>query len=377
MKKDTRKGSPRQWGEFPPKRHRLGHRLHPAHWRHSKERFLFRRFFRPALLVLLLALAGFGLASLLLQDTPVRWGRPIIGMAIFLVLSLLAVFSLVRIFRRLAAPLVTVMSAADSVARGDFAVRVPEDYPGEFGNLATSFNRMVEELARSEKRRQQLTADIAHDLRTPLHILQGNLEGMQDGIYPRSPEQIALLLEEVRILSRLINDLQTLTLAENDQLTMLFEPVNVPNLLADVAAGFTTQARKKGIALCVEANQQGATIQADPLRLSQALRNLVTNALRYTPQGGSITLTSQCNLDRIHITVRDTGSGIPEADLPFVFDRFWRGDPSRGRQEGSGSGLGLSIAKEIVQLHGGRISASSVMGEGTVFTVEIPLWEDA
>jgi two-component system OmpR family sensor kinase/two-component system sensor histidine kinase BaeS len=280
-------------------------------------------------------------------------------------------------FRRLGSPLAEVMAAADAVADGDLNVRVRENVPGEFGRLGRSFNRMTEELARAEQQRRALTADVAHELRTPIHILQGNLEGMLDGVYEASPEQLNAMLEETHLLSRLVEDLRTLSLAESGQLALHVQTFSALDLLEDVKTSFSSQAAAAEVALRVEcrASEDQLTLTADPDRLDQVLSNLVANALRHTPAGGSIVLgvESLAPQAALRLTVQDTGSGIAPTDLPFIFDRFWRGDRSRTRQEGAGSGLGLAIARQLVQAHAGQITVQSQPGLGTAFTIDLPI----
>ncbi len=276
-------------------------------------------------------------------------------------------------FRRLGTPLADVMVAADAVAEGDLTVRLREDVPGELGRMARSFNRMTVELGRAALQRRNLTADVAHELRTPLHIIQGNLEGILDGVYEASPEHITATLEETRLLARLVSDLQTLSLAEAGQLPLHRTRFSISDLLSDVATGFTGQAVDQGVEIRIDVSDVSGNLEldGDMDRLDQVLSNLVANALRYTPRGGKITLHAWPVEAGVHITVQDTGAGIASEDLPYIFDRFWRGDRSRARGEGAGSGLGLAIARQLVQAHGGKISVESQLGQGTQFTIEL------
>jgi two-component system OmpR family sensor kinase/two-component system sensor histidine kinase BaeS len=275
-------------------------------------------------------------------------------------------------FRRLGTPFADIMSATDAVAQGDLSVRLRENNRGPLGNLAQRFNNMVAELGRAEGQRRNLTADIAHELRTPLHIIQGNLEGMLDGIYEPSAENITDTLDETRLLARLVDDLQTLSLAEAGQLPLHPAHFLLADLLNDAAAGFESRAAAQGVDLLVDVPTPSPELNADYDRLNQVLANLLSNALRYTPEKGQITLRGESTQDGVRVIVSDTGTGIPAADLPYIFDRFWRGDRSRARTEGS-SGLGLSIAKQLVQAHGGAITAESEIGKGTTFTIELPV----
>ena len=287
-----------------------------------------------------------------------------------------------RLFRSWAVPLADIMDAAEEVATGNLQVQVAERGSREFQRLASSFNRMTAELARTDQQRRNLTADVAHELRTPLHIIQGNLEGVLDGVYAPTQEHIEATLQETRTLARLVDDLRTLSLAESGQLPLHPEVVDVHDLLADVATSFSPQAESAGIHLTVAADPSVAmNLYGDPGRIDQVLSNLVNNALRHTPTGGQITLgatplphspTQNGDGDQIQITVSDTGDGIAADDLPFIFDRFWRGDRARTHTEGTGSGLGLAITGQLIKAHGGKITVSSALGSGTTFTITLP-----
>jgi signal transduction histidine kinase len=299
------------------------------------------------------------------------------GCGLALALPLLAAVLGLRALRGVALPLADMLAAIDAVANGDLSVRVPERGPGEIHRLAHSFNRMIDELARTDQQRRNLTADVAHELRTPLHIIQGNLEGILDGVYQPAPEHIEATLEEIRLLTRLVDDLRTLSLAESGQLPLRLGPVDVGELLADVTTSFSGQAEAAGITLRAVTAQPGGT-EASPLvvdgdadRLDQVLSNLLANALRHTPPGGSVTLAATAVGDRVSITLNDTGHGIAPDDLPFIFDRFWRGDRARSHTDGVGSGLGLSIASQLVKAHGGEIEVTSELGQGTTFIITL------
>jgi len=364
----------RHWGR-PDWGHRRGM---PPDWR-GKRRFLFWRFagfFAFISLVFLGAIGGlaFLLTWLFGGDSQMALSVWLAGCGLVLLVPLLAWGVLIRPFRRMVDPMAQVMAAADAVAEGDLDVRVTERGPGELRQLAHSFNRMVSELQRSDRLRRDMMADVAHELRNPLHVLQGNLEGLQDGLYQPTPEKINALLDETRQLSRLVEDLGTLSLAEAGQLPLALEPIEVADLLSDVATSFSGQAEAAGIALSVEppAESESLTVLGDAGRLDQVLGNLVANALQHTQPGGTIALRAESVPGGARLQVSDDGEGIPAEDLPHIFDRFWRGNRSQGGERRLGSGLGLAIARQLVESHGGAISAESQPGKGTTFTIELP-----
>jgi two-component system sensor histidine kinase BaeS len=357
---------------------------HLPPWRSTPRRkgeFLFLRFFVLFGLIALMITGGIAALAYLFvrlfggqgQLTPLVW---LGGCGLSLALPLLAIRLGLRGFRSIASPLADVMDVADAVAQGDLSQRVEvRGGPGDFRRLANSFNRMVDELERSDRQRRNLTADVAHELRTPLHILQGNLEGILDGVYQPTTEHIEATLDETRLLARLVEDLQTLSQAESGQLHLVMEPLDIGELFADIQTSFSGQAEAAGVELLVEldpSNGAPPVVEADIDRMGQVLGNLVSNALRHTPQGGTITLRAAPIAQGLRIQVQDTGAGIPPEDLPYIFDRFWRGDRSRSHAGGAGSGLGLAITRQLVRQHGGAIQVESQVGVGTTFTIELP-----
>ena len=346
-------------------------------WQERRRFFLLR--FLGFIILIMLLVAG-GMAAFAFRLTNYFGGDHQMGRLVWVggcglsfAFPLLALAIMARVFRSYALPLADIMTAADQVADGNLSVRLEKRGSRDFQQLADSFNRMTAELERTDQQRRNLTADVAHELRTPLHIIQGNLEGVLDGVYEPSSEHIEATLEETRALARLVEDLRLLSLAEGGELRLERSAVDVGDLLADVATSFSGQAEANGVTLTAHVDSQlPLTIQGDPGRLDQVLSNLVTNALRHTPAGGSVTLSAGRQEKQIVITVADTGMGIPGDDLPFVFDRFWKGDRSRTQSQGAGSGLGLAIARQLVEAHGGRIGVTSQAGTGTVFTIGLP-----
>jgi signal transduction histidine kinase len=226
---------------------------------------------------------------------------------------------------------------------------------------------MTGRLGDNDLLRRNLMADVAHELRTPLTIVQGKLEGLVDGVYPRDDRQLGELLEETRILSRLIEDLRTLALSESGALTLQKEPTDVGALVADAVRALTNDADARRVTIAIDAAAPMPVLDLDPVRMREVIANLVTNALRHTPAGGSITVRVRPTAGAIGIDVSDTGEGMTAEELARAFDRFHKGRGSRG------SGLGLTIARNLVVAHGGEITLSSELGRGTTATLTLPL----
>ncbi len=273
--------------------------------------------------------------------------------------------------RSLTAPLRRLTKAAQSVAAGDFSQRVEEGGSAEIIEVANAFNEMTAALKEAETLRQNLMADVAHELRTPLTVLQGNLQALLDDVYPLEKVEVAQLYDETRLLSRLVEDLRELALAEAGQLRLNLQLTDAAQVARTTAATFALVAEDKGVSLDVQIADSLPLVLADPDRLAQVLRNLLGNALRYTPPGSWISISAGATDTIVEIAVADTGEGIRPEHLPHVFDRFWRADRSRARGTG-GSGLGLTIAKQLVQSQGGEIGVQSEPGRGSRFWFTLP-----
>ncbi len=303
-----------------------------------------------------------------LNRRPLLWGMFGAGAGLIVVLlAIAAVFS-----RRISAPLRQISAAAHAIADGDHSSRVKPANVRELAELAESFNRMAAALQQADQQRRQLTADIAHELRTPLSIIKGQLEGIQDGVYEADAEQIEALLAEVALLERLINDLHLLALADAGQLPLYREMVAPVMLVNEAVRSFTQSAAERGIRLTTVLADDLPDIMVDPLRIAQVLGNLIGNALRHTPAGGEVKVAVTADQGSIVFSVRDTGPGIDPADLPHIFDRFYRADRSRTRSSG-GAGLGLAIARRLVEAHRGQIWVESELGRGTTVSFAMPV----
>lgn len=284
-----------------------------------------------------------------------------------LVAFLLGIF----ISRTLTRPIRELTAATHAISEGDLNQQVSVRSNDEMGELARAFNKMSAELARSVHTRRQMTADIAHELRTPLSLILGHAEAVHDGVLPPSRENFEIIREEAGRLEHLVDDLRTLSLADAGELKLNPQRVTLPKLLQDLAALYQFQMQKKSISLEVDVEQTLPELTADPARITQVLTNILDNALRHTPEGGRIILAAKLTADGIELSIRDSGPGLASEDMDRIFDRFYRADASRHRADG-GSGLGLAIAKSIVQAHGGQIRAESKLGDGLKVIISLP-----
>lgn len=272
--------------------------------------------------------------------------------------------------RTISRPIQDLTRATKRVAGGDLGYQVPVRTKDELGQLAQSFNVMSHDLARANQARRQMTADVAHDLRTPLSVILGYTEALSDGKLHGSPDMYSTMYNEAQHLNRLVEDLRVLSLADAGELPLALREVSPVTLLEKTAAAHLVQAQKKELQIKVDAPADLADITVDPDRLAQVLGNLTGNAIRHTPAGGEIELSAAAQNGRTLLRVRDTGLGIAPEDLPHIFNRFYRGDQSR--QHNGASGLGLAIAKSIVEAHGGTLTADSTLGQGSTFTIALP-----
>jgi len=348
---------------WPP---RSGH----ASWPRRRSRFVRRAVIVGMFLLILSVTGAIAIAWLAATASGVVAGSHARSLAIVvaggIVALAVAAATLVSVMRRVAMPLGGVMDAADRVAAGDYDVRLDEHGSPAMRALARSFNTMTRRMQDHDRLRRDLMADVAHELRTPLTVIQGKLEGLLDGVYRADEEQLRQLLDETHVLARLVDDLRTLALSESGALQLQREPTDLAGLARDVARGSRDAAAACGVRIDVDAPADLVPIDVDPLRIRQVLGNLLSNALRHTPAGGSVAIRVAESNGVVSVEVRDTGSGMTREDLARAFDRFYKGGASRG------SGLGLTIAKGLVAAHGGEIRATSEPGRGTAIAFTLP-----
>jgi signal transduction histidine kinase len=330
-------------------------------------------------IVALLAFIGFfTLAGFLLSPfVEFHTGtQPIWRLDVFLPLGIVgsiiliaAVYWGVRSLRRMSVPLDELLNASKRLAEGDYSVRVDERGPSEVRALTQAFNLMSEKLKVNDTQRRTMLADISHELRSPITIMQGNLEGMIDGVYAAEQTRLKSLYDETRILSRLVDDLRTLALAESGSLQLKREPTDMGLLMRDVVSAFSSQAKEKGIEFTFEIENVDP-VEIDATRIHEVVANLLSNALRFTPGGGEIVVgvaeSPFGTVGGVTVFVQDSGYGVNPDDLSRIFDRFYKSSDS------GGMGLGLSISKYLVEAHGGNIWAKSEKGQGTRISFMLP-----
>jgi signal transduction histidine kinase len=360
------RGRPPWWPEdepFPPQGGWRG-----ARWGAMRGGFM-RRFVAIFLAAMVMAVVAatflfWLLASALgAPDVPGDIARGVALLVLFLGLGFA-----IRSLRRLAAPVGDVIEAVGRVADGDLSARVRERGPREVRALARAFNAMSERLEASEGQRRRLLADVSHELRNPLSVVQGNLEALVDGVHQADEAHLRAILDETKVLSRLVDDLRTLSLAEAGALALHREAADVSALARETVSSFAAQADAAGVAVEASAAPGLPLAEVDPVRVREVLANLVANAIRYTPRGGRVRVDAQRDgPSTLAVTVSDSGAGISAEALTRVFDRFYKSAESRG------AGLGLAIAKNLVEAHGGAISATSVVGQGTQIRFTLPI----
>ena len=315
--------------------------------------------------VLGLILHAFGIVHISAQSF--QWVLPL-GILLLIFIATTVVFA-TRNLRRVSAPLDELVMASGKVAEGDFSARVDERGPAEVRSLLHGFNSMAERLQMNDQQRRAMLADVSHELRTPITIIQGNVEGMLDGLYPADEARLKSIMEETQILSRLVDDLRTLALAESGSLQLKRELTDMGELIRDTVAGFEAKAREQNVNFEMSLADI-EEVDIDPQRVREVLSNLISNALRYAEGRGVVKIgleESAAGLERsVLLFVEDDGPGIESADLSRIFDRFYKSSDS------GGMGLGLSIAKYLVEAHGGKIRAESKVGQGTRISFTLP-----
>jgi two-component system, OmpR family, sensor histidine kinase BaeS len=285
-------------------------------------------------------------------------------------LSLLLAIGLAYTLMR---PVREMTRAAHRLGEGDLSQRVQATGDDELAVLGQTFNRMADSLQKSEQSRRALTADIAHELRTPLAVQRAHLEALQDGIYPLTAENLTPILDQNLLLTRLVDDLRTLAMADAGQLKLERMPTDLAGLTERLADRFRPQADARGISISVQENSemQALILDVDSMRIEQVVGNLLSNALRHTPDQGRIEISLERLIDRVCLKVRDSGPGIPPEALEHIFDRFYRADRSRNRNDG-GAGLGLAIARQLAEAHGGTLEAANTSQGGAEFSLSLP-----
>ena len=320
-----------------------------------------------ATLLVFIAVGGATLVFLLLASA-LGAALPAPHGALLALLAILVAIILGSGVRRAAAPIGDLIEAAGRVQAGDYGVRVPERGAREIRGLAHAFNQMAERLEQDAVLRRRLLADVSHELRTPLSVIQGNLEALLDGVHPADHEHLTALLESSRTLSRLVDDLRTLSLAEAGELRLHRESTDLAQLLREATAAFQAPAEAAKVTLQLEAEEGLPNLEIDPTRTQQVVANLLSNALRHTPAGGRIVVrASRAGSAAVAVEVHDSGTGMSPEVVGRIFERFFRGPDS------GGSGLGLPIARELIVGQGGEIGAESQQGQGTTIRFTLPI----
>ena len=360
---DRRRGRPKWWPEgeaWPP--------TADFPWRKVRRRFIVRFAIGVSLIFALVVLGPIVLIGQLLSATGLQSSLSGI-VAVAIVLFLFAALSgTARGARRFATPFGDLIEATGKVEAGDYAARVAVPYHGmrEMRWLAEAFNSMAARLETDEQQRRSLLADVSHELRTPLAVLRGELEAMIDGVHPIDEAHLTAAVDQIAMLTKLVEDLRTLALAEGGTLPLHKEPTDLTILAREAAASFESLAASAGVRLEVRMSADLPLIDLDPLRVREVVGNLVANALRYAPGGSAVSIVGAMRAGAVRISVTDGGPGIAPEVLPHLFERFAKSDESRG------SGLGLAIARRLVEAHGGSIAAERPAAGGTTIAFELP-----
>ena len=323
--------------------------------------------------VALLLVAGtvVGLVYLVLSAVGVLGSAPLgrVPAGLALLVAVLAVVIAASALRRVARPATQLVDAARRIEAGDYSARVSVRGPRQLRSLARAFNEMSSRLEAEDARRQSVVADVAHELRTPLTVIRGQTEAIIDGVYPGTPDRLKPILAAADTLETLIDDLRTMAMTEAGSLQLHREPTDLALLVHDTVDGFRGAAGEQGVTLTADVATPAPVIDADPVRIGSVLRNLLANALRHTPRGGAVrvSVARHSGDETVRLTVADDGDGIPDDLLPRVFDRFVKGPGSPG------SGLGLAIVRDIVEAHGGTVTARNNQTRGATFDITLPV----
>jgi signal transduction histidine kinase len=334
-------------------------------WRRHRARFVRRAGVGFSLLLFLVVLGAQQVMSWIVGGVPVPARMPRALWAFGVVFVIITVVS--AAMRRFGVPMGDIVGAANRVADGDYSARVSEHGPPSLRTVARAFNSMTSRLEAQEQQRRHLMADIAHELRTPLTVIQGRLEGLIDGVYPRDEARLSEVLNDTRMLARLVEDLRTLAHTESGTLALHKEPTDVGVLVQEVVKAFESESAARHVTVAAHSAKDLPLVDVDPLRVREVVTNLLSNALHHTPENGAVSLAVITRANSMVIEVTDSGSGIASEDVPKIFDRFYKGRGS------TGSGLGLTISKNLVEAHGGEIRAESKPGHGTTITFTLPL----
>ena len=317
------------------------------------------------LFLLVVLLIAFGVAAA--TDVLAHRFGPLPVVAFILALFLLFGPLGTRGMRRFTRPMDSLIDAAGRIERGDYSATIPESGPRELRSVARAFNSMSARLKTSDEQRRSFLADVAHELRTPLTVIRGQAEGIADGVYPANEEHMTAIVDATKSLEVLVEDLRALALTDTGSLALNREPVDPAELVTETVASFQSQAGEAGVKLTGDAPSGLPVVDVDPTRMRSALGNVIANAIRHTPRGGSIDVSAKAGAGNVVLSVADTGEGIDPELLPHVFERFVRGKGSKG------SGLGLAIAHDITVAHGGTIDVQSTGGSGTTFRITLPV----